>query len=490
MNRSKQLSAWIMVLVALLAACQSTTVEETPAPIAEATETRLATTVPATSTASPTAVPTDTPVPTHTATASPTTQPTQTSPPTPSSTPPATATSSPTPRPNPRELGFHPVDFAGFPVQSLWIAPSGRLWIDSDAGLWEYTEEQIFRPRTQTLDVQIVGADGNGRVWALFDEGETIAYHLSGGEWMRFGSEAGWDPAPNIEFGGEIATDGEGNVWLALGRAGLRRFDPDANRWRTLRATETGFEPPPDEEGGVTYDPRLAFSDVLVDNFGNVWAAACAVQMMDPEGPFPVLLGQGQGARWFNGSEWAGSAQIGDRCVRDMALDENGRVWLAGPQNEMWAGENELVRYDPDGGVWEFIPLPAASDMFRDRPRFGRAVAVNETGRLWLFVARRGGASFPPDGVYYREGEAWELFLEMLPGSMAFGPGDTVWVWIEPGYPTQSDPVGLARYRGGTWQEYPYPWPSPAAELAVDGNGRLWFYQHGDRWTLWYYDAP
>lgn len=175
----------------------------------------------------------------------------------------------------------------------------------------------------------------------------------------------------------------------------------------------------------------------------------------------------------------------------DMALEGNGRVWLAGPGNDLWAGENDLARYDPEGGVWEFLPPPEASPMFQDRPRFGHVLTRDETGRLWLHVARRGGASSPPDGVYYWQNGAWRPFLEMLAGEMAFGPGGDVWVWIEPGYAPDTDPEGLARYRDGTWQEYPYPGTaSAAAGLAVDGEGRVWFYHGGDPQTLWYYQAP
>jgi streptogramin lyase len=375
------------------------------------------------------------------------------------------------------DLGFQPIDFASFPVEELWIAPDGHLWVDSEAGLWEYTEENVLRPRTQTLHVQILGADGNGRIWALFDNGSSVAYHVSGTDWRRFTAQEGWEPAPEISLGSGIATDRLGRVWFALGRAGLRRFDPADNQWTVLRAADVGYAQPPVESGDFwAYAPHLAFTDVVEDSFGNIWVSACPV-IEYSDGPFATRFGSGEGVRWFDGTGWAGSDAAAERCVIDIGVDGNGRIWLAGPQNDLWTGYNDFIRYDPNGGVWDSLPVPKDEERYSGRPAFVSRILFDAANTPWLLVEIRGGASFPLPALYKMQDDGWSLEMMETPGKVVFDPAGRLWV---------------ADYNrlliGETAVPLPFKMMTPDA-FVVDGNGRVWIAGAAGL-TLWHYDIP
>ncbi len=411
---------WVCLLVIVtLSACHTAVTTPTPTQIARATDMAVFPT--ATDTAHPPTatshiLPTNTPTATRRPTQTPTTAPIFTA------TPTVASSLTNTPPPAPTEVGFHLADFAKFPVQEMWIAPSGHLWVDSEVGLWEYTTENVFRQRTQTMFVQILGADTDGRIWVLFDEGQRIAYHISGTEWASFGVETGWESAVG-HVHSDIVTDSQGGLWLALGQDGLRHFDTQNQQWTTLRAADVGFAPPPAESGdGWSYAPHLSFTDVVIDSFGNVWTAACPVRMFT-DGPIATQFGSGEGARWFNGAEWAGSEQIADRCVMDLEMDGNGRIWLSGKQNDLWTGNNDFVRYDPQGGVWEHLPVPTDEARYEGRPVFVSEMGFDSAGNAWLLVEVRGGASFPLPMLFRQQNDNWVLAVAEQTGNIWFDAG-------------------------------------------------------------------
>lgn len=375
-------------------------------------------------------------------------------------------------------------------IGALWPAAGGAVWVLATDGLYAATSGGITR-LSERVPVAVLGEDGTGRTWVLFDGGATVAAYAAG-RWTFYGPEAGWEAAPAAVFGrGEAGVvDRQGRVWLALGRAGLRRLDPAAGSWQTLRGADIGYGPPPAGEAGFfAYDERLAFTAVAVDNFGNVWVSACAVRVTE-EGPFPLLLGEGQGVRWFDGEGWAGPAESGGRCVQDIEVDGSGRVWLAGRENDLWEG-NVFVRYEPDPGQWVEEPVPESEADFAENPRFAGDFWFDGGGRPWMRVERRGGATFPPDAVYYEEGDAWVPFLSLLPGRMAGRTDGILWLFLEVsgGTPAGELAPGLYRYEAGRFAPVAFAGEViDPATMVVDAAGRAWFAGRDGR-SVWYYEG-
>jgi len=432
------------------------------------------------------------PTPSITAVSTETLRPTQ-SPSLPTLTATATKTASPTPTvtplPSPTSVNssFHRVvDFPTYAIWQLYVISDGTLWASTINGLFAFEGEKWTQIGPNPS--RILGSDLDGRNWVLFNEGTTIGYLRPEMEWVYYGENQGWNPAPLDTFGKGIVVDRNGDVWMALGRNGLRHLDTNSNQWQIFQAADVGFPPPVSEIESVEYDPVLAFTDVALDSFGNVWASACAVWVVGEDGPEPVLLHHGQGVRWFDGDKWAESTESADRCIYDIEVGSDGRVWLAGPQNELWQEENTFVRYDPNGSTWEFLPVPETSEMYQDRPRYARDFWFGRE-RPWLRTSRRGGASFPPDAVYYLESERWVSFLETE--TLALGADGEVYAIILDPLPGQ-ELTGMFRSKDSQLQKLvdEFPWQVLIPDsLTVDGNGRIWFIGQ-DRTSLWYYEEP
>jgi len=408
--------------------------------------------------------------------------PTLTLSPSPTVSPTETIALSPSPRPPFQQVA----QVAEGAINGLWAAPDGTVWVPAADGIYSATTGGMRRLAERPA-VAVLGQDPAGRIWVLFDEGETIGAY-QGGSWAFYGQAQGWEAAPAALFGrGEaVVVDRLGGVWLALGRAGLRHLDPASGSWRTLRGRDVGYAPPPAGEPGLFgYDPHLAFTGVAVDSFGNIWTSACAVRVTE-DGPFPLLLGEGQGARWFDGEGWAGPGESSGRCVQDIEVDGNGVVWLAGRENNLWQG-NVFIRYEPDSSRWVRERVPESVAEYAENPRFVGAFWFDNAGRLWMRVERRGGATFPPDAVYYREGEVWRPFLTLLPGEMAGSPESGLWLFLA----ESAGDLEQGLYRYGTDGFAPLSFSGEVldpATLTVDRSGRAWFSGRDGR-SLWYYDG-
>jgi hypothetical protein len=134
---------------------------------------------------------------------------------------------------------------------------------------------------------------------------------------------------------------------------------------------ELGFEP--DEETAEYegyYFPALA-----QDLQGNLWVGNC-----DMQGEMLV----GQGARWFDGTAWQGKVDpTGSGCVRDIAVDSDGRIWL-GVDDLLW-------RFDQKSRSWTSIELPKQpADM---RIGWIEDIQFGPGGEPWPAVVLCGGAS-------------------------------------------------------------------------------------------------
>ena len=372
------------------------------------------------------------------------------------------------------------------PIQQLWLAPDGRPWAITDAALYVYRDGEWIAE--QQGSVTILGEDDEDRVWVLLDD--ALAVYTAAAGWQRYGPA--WDtlalnnPEDNVSG---LAVDHQGRVWVAHGRNGLHRFDPAAQLWQTLYAADLGYGPPPDEEMDfASYDPHLAFTDVVLDSFGNIWVSACPLLVWE-DGPITQQIRDGDGVRWFDGAGWNGPDATTARCVWDMAVDQQGRVWFAGPKNDLWSGSDDFMRYAPDSG-WEWLPVPENEELLGERPSFVSRIWLDDGGAPWLFVERRGGASFPAPGLYFEQNGRWQTVADELGGSITFGANAEAWVWAWDILVVGDDVLtGLHRFQNGVWTAVPTPPDlfNRDTLLLVDGDGRLWL-TGPDGTSIWYYN--
>ncbi|MCI0393782.1 MAG: hypothetical protein L0332_16060 [Chloroflexi bacterium] len=389
-------------------------------------------------------------------------------------------------------------DFPAGVIRQLWVAPDGALWVLTDEALYARGVDgwETLSLATPTL---ILDADRELRVWALFDEGRTVAYLPSGGDWFSYGPLQGWTSQEpdyaRMAYADEVTVDRLGQVWLADGRNGLHRLDPTSGAWTTLEAAALGFPPPPAAGGALDYDERLFFTDVAVDDLGQVWASACAVRL-DEEGPIPVQVWGGEGVRWFDGATWQAPAEVADTCIYDIEVDANGLVWLGGRPADPFSGNYNLYRHNPAAGDWLALPIPESPAYAgQSNPRYINDIHLDGAGRPWILVEQGGGAGHLPGALYYLEGEEWITALETLPefSQVVLGPAGEAAIYLFEPVPYQDTLLdGLVYYRNGELTAIgPLPGIS-VTSLAIDGAGRTWLvgtpFDRPEMTTLWYHD--
>lgn len=473
---------WYWFLMLLLAACQQTPPSDSPTPtLTDPAQSIFQVESTGTAVPTPTAVPTKTAVPTPIPTkmVASTAVPTETATPTPISTQTVTPTAIPT-----EETHFQLTATLPDPIQRLWLAPDGRPWAVTANALYAYRDGE-WQVEQQGSAI-ILGQDSEGRAWVMLDTALAV---YTAEEWQRYGPA--WDAAAltNPEDGVTgLAVDRQGRVWVAHGRNGLHRFDPAAQQWQTLRAADLGYPPPPDEDiEFAAYDPHLFFTGAALDSFGDVWVSACPLLVWE-DGPISHELRDGNGVRWFDGHSWGGPDITANRCVWGVSADGLGRVWIAGPKNDLWSGEDDFIRYVPEGG-WERPSIPHDEALYGDRPHFVSRVWL-DGDVAWLFVEYRGGASFPAPAVYVGQDGRWQTVADELGGTIAFGGNGEAWVWVtDIAMVGDKTLFGLQHFQNGMWTAVPTPPDLFDFDmlLLVDGNGRLWI-TGSDNVSIWHYD--
>jgi hypothetical protein len=390
-----------------------------------------------------------------------------------------------TPSPASTTSGFRQdTSFPGGVVERLWVAPEGTLWALGAAG--SYTLAEDGWASLWPGSVTPLGSDASERVWAWLDGATTLATYgaVDGWQILGPGRPEGLEPVGDPVTG--FAVDPLGYAWVARGRDGLWQFDPASATWTIWRANDVGFSPPPvSDDAFAAYAPTLYFTDVAVDSLGGVWIAACPMLIYE-DGPVPWQLRDGEGARRQYGEAWIGIDVAFERCIWDIAMDGEGRVWLTGPPNDLWTGPNDLLRYGAEAG-WESVPVPADEDRYGDRPRFVSEIRFDTTGLPWIWVETRGGASFPAPALYMWLNENWVTVMDEFHGTVAFGPDGNAWLFGEEAYLTQAGVLNreLLWYRQMLGDVVPVDADQIRPEtMVVDGKDQVWFVGADGR-SLW-----
>jgi ligand-binding sensor domain-containing protein len=402
------------------------------------------------SVAQPLSSPSFTPIPTCTPTRTPIPTQTPTSPP-------------PTPTPTPLPDIFQPVAAVdeilpgGF--QRLHAAPDGDLWMITDQGAAERTDE-TWRVRLADSDSrgQIVGIDAAGRVWAASEDTTQIAA-WDGAAWITYGADVGWSPVVTEETWYRAVdwgqSDRRGRFWLSTSED-VRAFD--GQRWTVYSPEDMGMGPPEREE--LLHD----FHVTILENTEQVWVGVCEWAGVGPAG--------GRGVRWFDGQAWHGAdSPVASGCAMVVEEDDQGHVWM-GVEENLW-------RYDPVSGDWaRFTPpenLPGEG--WR---RYGAVtdIALDAAGDPWVTMLLCGGAGCEDEALYHVRDEVWTQV-----GEVGLYTGPLIEVdstpWLFGG--------GIYRVEGAAFRMVV---PLLVQSAAVDGAGQVWFvaqYQHRD--TLWILDA-
>jgi ligand-binding sensor domain-containing protein len=337
-------------------------------------------------------------------------------------------------------------------IRNLWASPGGKLWVASAAGIFAASEGGWVGLHDGPAD-RLLGADAEGRVWAVVEDGAAIAAHEPSGTWKLYGADEGWTPLPAPDYlspgpGDGLVTDPQGRVWWATGQDDLRRFDPQSQTWELFTAADLGFDPP-EEEG---YQGHF-LTDVALSPDGDVWVADCI-------GMGEVY--QGQGIRFTDGSGWSPLPFTAGECVLDIEVDATGRVWVG--------AFDALLRYDAAAASWSRLPLP---------PWERRQLVVNITldaqGNPWVEAMRYGGASPLGDVArYHLENGAWTVDFVGWFSNLAFGTGGEAWLCSE---------GSIYRLEGGEPQQVGSV-PGSDCEIAIDGDGRVWVTDHTGLWWL------
>ena len=377
-------------------------------------------------------------LPTETAPGQPVETPEEASP-TPSPAPPPALTPTPT-------GAFQLVSFdqgvSPAEIHHLWVAPGGHLWVASEVGIFAYINDAwdiLYEGPVERL----LGADSDGRIWAILDGETAIAVYDVPGSWSIYGPEQGWTVPPPEEYltpgyGDGIVSGPQGGVWLATGRDDLRRFDPPSGTWQIFSATDIGFEPP-EEEG---YQGHF-LTDVELSGNDKIWVGNC------------IGVGEGlkgQGIRWSDGEYWFDAPYTAGECVLDIERDNNNKMWVA--------GFDAVMQYDPATAAWSSIPLPAW-----DRRQLVMEITMDQSGSPWVEVLHYGGASVFGDVARYhlQDGE-WVTDFEGEFSSLAFDPEGTPWLCSQ----------GTVYRLDSEESEDISEMSRTSCQIVVDGDGRVW----------------
>ncbi|MBN1290448.1 MAG: T9SS type A sorting domain-containing protein [Candidatus Latescibacteria bacterium] len=416
------------------------------------------------------------------------------------------------------------------------VGPNTRAYLTSfDGTTW--TMHNGADGNLKALRINAIAVDNNNTIWAA-TSGDNIAgplYTFNGEIWTDSGINAVHD----------IDVDENGTVYLA--RGDYRTPSKDDKYITTFDGTSYVDLPVADHVNLSVY----AFSQIFVDEPGIFWFrinAGSATQILysyDGEsakqrstvGPLTYYITEmmvdSSNTKWiattfglsrYDDVTWenivfdvkpeevipgmSSNAQISANYIRDMAIDQDGILWLTtlhgirkydntggvlyhdyntnginemhstfrnvavDKNNVKWfAGGEYLYRYD--GGAWSSIPIERYQNEIY-------SMEVDHNNVLWF------GAEFPDGenvkgGVASFDGTTWTYYdIDNSPlrgdlALIAFAEDNTMWVATTEGYYS---------FDGTNWTSYEdikratYPWHQPN-DILIDKDGIVWFMVSG-----------
>jgi diguanylate cyclase (GGDEF)-like protein/PAS domain S-box-containing protein len=333
--------------------------------------------------------------------------------------------------------------------QALMRDAQGTLWYGTGMGLYRLEKGAATATRLDpALPTAALLRDRSGRIWAgtrwglyLVTDRRTLVQ-----AWPRGATDAA---ARDVR---SVVETPDGQLWMAVSAAGLRRFDPASGRTSSLRQDDT--LPASLPEDGI--------NALLVDGAGLLWVGGQlhGAAVADSRGArFPYLVDR----------DLATPQGLGN-SVRAVHQDDDGRLWLAND-------DGRLLRYDSARGFDDFTALLKRDEQPAAAPMRVMAFADAGGGLLWLATSA---------GLYQLDPRIPAIRAVPIPGigfpalrSIAVGGDGSLWLG--------GNNEGLMRFRpaiagrAGLVQQIPFRDGSPRGlahptvhALLVDRSGRVW----------------
>ena len=336
-------------------------------------------------------------------------------------------------------------------AQALLRDPDGTLWYATAEGLYRLDaaggRASLIEP---AMPLTSLVRDRSGRLWAGGDDGLFLLQDqvLQG----RRNLLRVW-PKPEAATGPHsvqaLVEAPDGHLWIAIGTAGVRRFDPRTGETQLLRQN--------DALPGML--PEDAVNAMLIDAAGLLWVGGQfhGVAVTDTRGArFPYLADLHAAS--------GGSSRF-DNSIRSIYQSRDGRLWLG-------TDGGRLLRHDRQGTFQDFSHLLPVAGKETARQRV-MAFADGGDGRPWLATGT---------GLFQLDPDLPALRPVAIPGitapnlrSIAIGSDGTLWLG--------SNDDGLIGYRPGDGRVRHIPYldgdprglahPQVHAVL-VDRAGQVW----------------
>ena len=320
---------------------------------------------------------------------------------------------------------FQPV--SGWPqseITDIWISPTGELWLAAESGLFTYSEQK-WEQQLEIPANDILGLDGNGTLWVIVETGNRIAAYRSD-TWDFFDASRGWKSIDQYQylypdFGDEIVTTPDGDIWFATGSNDLRHYNNSTAGWESLTAEAIGFSVIEDDWYQGHY-----LTDVALAADGSLYVSNC---IGEGEG-----FG-GNGIRRYADGRWQALYDSENDCIMDMEVDSQGRIW---------AGAFDKILLFDTGHVMTQITLPPY-----ERRQVVAELSIDAFDNPWLFVLKYGGASIYGGSqiLYQYLNNGWINHFEpdFFPSTdLAFTSDGTAWFCDEFGvWKTNLDSIGF-----------------------------------------------
>jgi signal transduction histidine kinase/ligand-binding sensor domain-containing protein len=379
-------------------------------------------------------------------------------------------------------------------VYSIYEDRDGRLWLGTSKGVYASAHHGFELSLAEPTFVQDFAQDRHGQMW-ITDTRETIK-RLATGEGPIHGAGA---RVP--EGGWRMASDRDGNLWVAALGGGLLRVVDDASGASALERFPY--------EHKVSGSPRSIFAD----RNGNIWVGMRAGGLLRVsensirnELALEGLTNDGVRAVRASpdGSVWVATGHSLNRFIgtrrdvygvpqtRALEVDASGQLWIAAvhgfgrlengrfigielPADVRWQ-EIMSVATDPGGAHWfcsaqqgVMVWHNGTLERFTDEPRMGNAcsaIFTDSRARPWIGFGA-GGVAVHEAGSFHYFGEADGLaegaVLQILEDRANS-------IWIE----TVS---GISRFQDGrftTLTQRNGPFSDLTAALIQDDEGYLW----------------
>lgn len=323
------------------------------------------------------------------------------------------------------------------PVMAIAQTTDGYLWLGTGTGLYRFDGvrferfETLAGERLPSRQVMSLHATRDNRLWVGLLEGGVALVNQGHVDHLDPRSPPG---GPFSVSTRSIAETRDGTIWLATGRALLRR---EGDRWVWIGPESgygTGSQPPPT-------------INLQIDGSDNIWVSTDQTLYVRPAGSTRFV-------------EALGDLGLG---MRQLAIDHEGRAWAGGASGS----DRRFERLTVPGQAEDRLSVRTPMSLFM--PAFDREGKLWFGGNRGLLRTRAAGDASPSRNPPI-DGD-WDLLLQDrgLTGDLVmrvFQDRDgAIWVGTN---------GGLDRFRGAAVERVALPDLDTGVTMASSATGELW----------------